>query len=347
MPVHPADDGTVLMIVKGRSRGDGGQLAEYLLNFEKNENVMVLETAVYHDNEVLAIHESLTGFDYVTGLTKGTKGLYHAQVSPEAHEANRALESADWIRAADILGEKLGLEAQPRVLVLHEKDGKMHAHVVWQRTDTERGILISDSNNYAKHEYASRADGRRIRPPLGARPIHRPRPRPRERSVSGPRPGHDSQTQTYQPKNHDHAATQQAERTKMSPQTRKAEIAALWRQSDSGQAFVAAIHQAGYELVQGDAKPIHMLAKDGELYDLRRSMRGIKKDEYPRATCGVPGASFAFCGRDGRASTGARSKRASIGPRAGQPGCPDAGIQHRPCRAAPTAGAGPCPHGAV
>ena len=64
-----------------------------------------------------------------------------------------------WKRAADILGEELGLQDQPRALVLHagkeEKDDRPHLHVVWSRTDIDEMKLVSDSYNYQAHERAS------------------------------------------------------------------------------------------------------------------------------------------------------------------------------------------------
>ena len=72
------------MIVKGRSRGDGGQLATYLLYSAENEKVMVLEAALGLDgNGHQGVIESLAHFDAMASFTKGCKGHYHAQISPE------------------------------------------------------------------------------------------------------------------------------------------------------------------------------------------------------------------------------------------------------------------------
>src|SRR6185437_4396884 len=42
---------------------------------------------------------------------------------------------ADLVEAADLAEERLGLKGQPRAVILHEKQGRRHAHVVWSRVD--------------------------------------------------------------------------------------------------------------------------------------------------------------------------------------------------------------------
>ena len=81
---------------------------------------------------------------------KGRDGLYHAHIAPAYGEDG--LEADQWQHAADVLEKSLGYEGQNRVLVLHEKAGKRHLHVVWQRE--KDGKLIGDSHNYRKHDNA-------------------------------------------------------------------------------------------------------------------------------------------------------------------------------------------------
>ena len=86
---------------------------------------------------------------------QGEYGLYHAQISPAPKYAP-TMTPEQWKRAADILGEELGLQDQPRALVLHAgKDDRPHLHVVWSRTDIDEMKLRSDSFNYQAHERAS------------------------------------------------------------------------------------------------------------------------------------------------------------------------------------------------
>ena len=49
------------------------------------------------------------------------------------------------------------MTGQPRVVVVHEKEGREHCHIVWSRIDLDRMAAISDSHNYRKHEEVARA----------------------------------------------------------------------------------------------------------------------------------------------------------------------------------------------
>ncbi|MFN1208979.1 relaxase/mobilization nuclease domain-containing protein, partial [Enterococcus lactis] len=59
--------------------------------------------------------------------------------------------------AIDKLEAALGLTGQPRIVVVHEKEGREHCHIVWSRIDLDRMAAISDSHNYPKHEEVARA----------------------------------------------------------------------------------------------------------------------------------------------------------------------------------------------
>lgn len=138
------------MIIKGKSRQNGGQLGKYLFdNYKKeNENVQLFEVkgTTTQDPKKAILEMSLAA-----ELTKGKLGLYHASINPEIGE-NMTRE--DWLKSLEITEEKLGLTGQNRVSVIHEKIGedgqkRQHMHVVWQRE--KNGKLISDSKNYEKH----------------------------------------------------------------------------------------------------------------------------------------------------------------------------------------------------
>jgi hypothetical protein len=131
----------------------------------ENVEVKVLELP----DSARSVEEAVRDMERMGKATRGEKTLYHAQINPNPGEA---MWKGGWIRSADILAEKLGMEGQPRVIVFHLKEGYLegareHAHVVFQRTDVEKGRLISDSHNYRKHEAASR----QIEQELGHEPV--------------------------------------------------------------------------------------------------------------------------------------------------------------------------------
>ena len=153
------------MIIKGGSRSNGAQLGRYLMEKGENAEVEVLELPA----SARSVGEAVRDMERMGKATRGEKTLYHAQINPNPGEP---MWERDWIRSADILAEKLGMEGQPRVIVYHLKEGYLegareHAHVVFQRTDVEKERLISDSHNYRKHEAASR----QIERELGHEPV--------------------------------------------------------------------------------------------------------------------------------------------------------------------------------
>lgn len=140
------------MVIKGRSRTNGAQLADYLENSKGNDRAQILDvrgTAQPDD-----LRRSLLEMSLSSELTKrGNKGLYHAQINPAIGE-DQPMTPADWLRAADILEESLGYAGQKRAIVLHEKNGRTHGHIVWERYDHNTGKLRSDSHNFKKHDQA-------------------------------------------------------------------------------------------------------------------------------------------------------------------------------------------------
>jgi hypothetical protein len=140
------------MVIKGRSRSNGAQLAEYLLQSKENDRAYVLDIrGTANDNN---LKKSLLEMSLSSELTKrGKLGLYHAQVNPAIGE-DQPMSAEDWLKAADILEENLGLAGQKRAIVLHEKNGRLHGHVVWERYDHDTGKLRADGKNYEKHDKA-------------------------------------------------------------------------------------------------------------------------------------------------------------------------------------------------
>lgn len=140
------------MVIRGRSRSNGAQLADYLLNSRENDHARIIDIrgTAQPDN----LKKSLLEMSLSSELTKtGDKGIYHAQVNPAIGE-DRPMTQDDWLKAADMLEESLGFAGQKRAIVLHEKNGRLHGHIVWERYDHDTGILRSDSHNFKKHDQA-------------------------------------------------------------------------------------------------------------------------------------------------------------------------------------------------
>jgi len=131
------------VIVRGRIRGNGAQLANYLLTLGENTNVQVFN--IRGTSQPFDLRKSLLEMSLTSELSGRTHaGLYHVQICPRPGE-DRQMTRQDWLRAAEIMEKaKPGLTGQKRIMVMHEKDGRLHMHVAWERWDHEKGKMISN-----------------------------------------------------------------------------------------------------------------------------------------------------------------------------------------------------------
>lgn len=125
------------MISVGSQRAAPGQLAAHLLNDRDNDHVTVEEIRGFVANDLHgAFHEA-------HAVSKGTRCrqfLFTCSLNPPKG-ANASVQ--DLRDAADRAEKALGLTGQPRVIVIHEKQGRRHAHVVWSRIDANEMKAIN------------------------------------------------------------------------------------------------------------------------------------------------------------------------------------------------------------
>lgn len=243
------------MIIKGKSRAGPAGLAAHLRNTEKNERVSLLETrgTIAQD-----LRGALIEMDTYAMGTRCEKSLYHAAISPEPPHRLTPEQRAEAIEA---LEDKLGLTGHARVVVMHEKLGREHIHVVWSRIDLDRMVSVSDSHNYRKHEEVARDLERRF--------------------------GHDR----VQGAHHERDGVQRPERTPSRAELRqeersgikssdvRAEVTAAFRASDNAEAFKSALEQAGYVLAKGDRRDFVILDRAGGIHSLARRIEVVKTAE--------------------------------------------------------------------
>lgn len=239
------------MIIKGGSRAGPQQLAAHLLRADTNERVDILEI----DSAVDDLAATFRDWQTLSEGTRGTKGLYHVNIDPDARYD---MTPAQWAEAVAVLEKELGLDGQPRAVVLHEKKGRQHIHIVWARTDLETMTMRSDSNNYLAHERASQ----KLELTFGHEP------------VPGKHAKRDRSKQPDFPRAEvNHGEWQQAERSGISVADRRAQIAALKVASDNGAAFKAALEDAGYVLAQGDKRDFVLVTAEGSVLSLSRELK--------------------------------------------------------------------------
>lgn len=241
------------MIIKGKSRAGPSQLARHLGRADTNERVELLELAWGGTS----VQEAFRDWQVISEGTKGRLGLYHANIDPDA---KYAMTRDQWLRAVEVLEEELGLQGQPRAIVMHEKNGREHIHVVWARTDMDSMKLRSDSMNYQAHERASL----RLEQEFGHEHVPGKHAK-RDREAQPEFPSAEAQ----------HDEWQQDERGGMNHRDRKAQVKGLYEASDSGPAFKAALEDAGYVLARGDRRDFVILDIDAKVHSLGRQLPGV------------------------------------------------------------------------
>ena len=139
------------MIIKGTSCAGAKRLATHLTRTDTNERAEVKDIRGVVAEDLLG---ALREMESVAAGARTTKPFYHGSINTRENER---LTDEQRMQAIDKLEQALGLTGQARVVVIHEKEGREHCHIVWSRIDLDRMTAISDSHNYRKHEEVARA----------------------------------------------------------------------------------------------------------------------------------------------------------------------------------------------
>jgi len=78
----------------------------------------------------------------------------HASINTRADER---LPPEQRMQAIDRLEKDLGLTGQPRAVVVHEKEGREHCHVVWSRIDLDKMRTITTAITSAARACGARS----------------------------------------------------------------------------------------------------------------------------------------------------------------------------------------------
>jgi hypothetical protein len=125
------------MILKGSQRSGGAALAAHLLNDRDNDHVEVLEIDGFAAED---LHGAFLEAHAVSKGTQCKQYLFSLSLSPPQ---DAVLSDEDFLKAVEQAGQTLGLDEQPRAVVIHEKEGRRHAHAVWSRIDAESMTAIN------------------------------------------------------------------------------------------------------------------------------------------------------------------------------------------------------------
>lgn len=237
------------IIINGGSRSGGAWWSKHLGNAETNEQVQVIE---YRDLSAGTMREAFREMEALAAGTKCQNYFYQANINPRADEV---LTPAQWREAVDKLERNLGLTGQPRFVVQHEKEGRVHQHVVWSRIDVENGVAISDSLTARTHERTSRE--LEITFDL-------------ERGKSVLVPDRDFDRPDRRSKKWE---TFRGADTGIDPKAMKAELTAIRQHCDNGTSFRAALEESGsYVLARGDRRDYVIIDRFGDDHSLARRL---------------------------------------------------------------------------
>lgn len=245
------------MIINGGSRSNGAFFAKHLMRADQNERVTVTEMRGFGYAE--DVPEAFQEMREISTGTRIKNFFYHANINTRPDEV---LTPEQWAQAVDTLESQLHLEGQPRFIVEHDKEGRIHRHVVWSRIDTDSMTAVSDSHNYRAHELASRE----IEQAFDLEPVASTLTRDKETTERAER--RPSDWESFR-----------AAESKIDPQAMKAELSTLWQQSDSGTAFAAALEERGYILAKGDRRDYCVIDPTGDEHSLARRISGVKAAE--------------------------------------------------------------------
>ncbi|NSX54807.1 relaxase/mobilization nuclease domain-containing protein [Parasulfitobacter algicola] len=247
------------MILKGSQRAGASALADHLMNARDNDHIYILELRGFVSND---LHGALLETHAISKATRCQQYMFSLSLNPP--QDHIATED-QFLDAANRAEEKLGLSGQPRAIVIHEKDGRRHAHVVWSRIDIDEMKAINLPHFKTKLRDLSRdlfLDHGWVLPDGLA---------------------------TYgnkSPLNFTLEEWQQAKRQSLDPREIKQVFQHAWERCDSQIGFKNALEERGYFLAKGDRRGFVALDVDGNVYAIAK-WTGLKAKEV-KAKLGSP-----------------------------------------------------------
>ena len=247
------------MIISGSSNKSWRKFADHLMKTEDGlQRVAVKEIRGLAGDTVL---EAFRELEMLGEGVRSRKFYYHANIDPRADEH---MTEEQWDQAVDMLEHNLGLHGQERVIVEHEKNGRVHRHVIWSRVDTDSMTVVRDSHNYVTH----------MRTADELEKLFGHERTPRGRGPDGPNP-----------KNYE---VRRGKESGIAPKDVGAEITDLWRTADTGQAFAAALEEHGYIPARGDQRGYVVLDPAGDVHSLAKRIAGARTKDINARMKDVP-----------------------------------------------------------
>jgi hypothetical protein len=254
------------MYIKGASRRSVSFWAGHLQNTKENLRADIIDARGLAAGD---LKDMMLEMEQDARFTRCKNFMYIASFNPCPGET---LTEKQWERAYEIFEKHRGIPpGQQRIVIEHEKEGRIHRHVVWNRVDLENMRAFPDGKNpyvcsEAKQEIERELELERT-------------PGIRERET-----GDRAALKSYE--------MYRGMKTGLDPRAITAEVTQIFRESQNGADFVQGLRQHGYQFVQGrrafcildSAGHEHSLARRLEnvnTKDLRSFMQGVDLGNLP------------------------------------------------------------------
>lgn len=220
----------------------------------ENEDIIVQET-IDGVGDRQAFENALVEMQLYTAQTRGNTGIFHVAISPREHES---LTPEQQTRAVEMIEEKFGLTGQLRQRIDHVKEGRAHAHVFWSTVDQENEKLIPLPLYKRKLQECAND----MTQEFGLEPVHR---RPNENTIEV----------TNADRMIEGRSKEKGKREKA--QDRKVEVTAIWDRTETGEAFLEGLRDAGYDVAKGEKARFILLDRNGNTFNLARDLPRLVK----------------------------------------------------------------------
>lgn len=240
------------MIVNGASRRSVAFWARHLQNDKKNDRAELKEIRGLGATN---LKDALLEMQEEAQHTRCENFFYQANFNPTSDER---LTEEQWERVFEIFEKHRGIPpGQARVVYEHEKEGRVHRHVIWSRINLDTMKAWPDRLDAKVCHAASKE----IAEELGLQHARSPYDKDRE----GDRPARA-------PKSYEMF---RGLRSGIDPREIKAEVTRLYRESRDAGDFAERLRQQGYRLARGDRRDFCLIDCAGDAHSLARRIDGV------------------------------------------------------------------------
>jgi Relaxase/Mobilisation nuclease domain len=246
--------------IKGASRRSVGFWARHLQDTKENLRADIFEKRGLAADD---LRDMMLEMEQDAHLTRCKNFMYIASFNPCPHEHPTERQ---WEQMFEIFEKHRGIPAgQQRIVIEHEKEGRTHRHVVWNRIDLENMRAFPDGKDAKICDAAEKEIelelGLERTPGMLDREPGTPRPPKSWEMYRGMKSGFDARDVT-------------------------AEVTAIFRESAHAADFVEGLRQHGYTLVQG-SRAYCILDGAGHEHSVAKRLDGVTTKELRAFMQGV------------------------------------------------------------